>query len=135
MFMQNPGHGALPNGFSNVAKGVDSSPANGLLVCFEEVQQLKADPHPLSRGDKLCPPVCNAAYEVNAVLLHLLMPEACQEGREGRGEREGGRGQRRERGGEREGRRQRGQENSEHKSECSKALLCFTDRRPVLGLI
>ena len=120
MFMQNPGHGALPNGFSNVAKGVDSSPANGLLVCFEEVQQLKADPHPLSRGDKLCPPVCNAAYEVNAVLLHLLMPKACQEGREGRGERGEGRekggerGQRRERaeereGREREGRRQRGQ--------------------------
>ena len=131
MLMQNAGHGALPNGFSNVAKGVDSSPANGLLVCFEEVQQLKADPHPLSRGDKLCPPVCNAAYEVNAVLLHLLMPKACQEGREGRGERREGR----EKGGDRGDRGQRGEENSEHKSECSKALLCFTDRRPVLGLI
>lgn len=36
-----------PDSLGDVSKGVDSGSADGLLVGLEELQQLKADPHPL----------------------------------------------------------------------------------------
>lgn len=36
-----------PNGFCDVTEGVDGGSADGLLVSLEQLQQLKANPHPL----------------------------------------------------------------------------------------
>lgn len=41
------------NGLGNVAKGVDGRSADTLLVSLEEVEELKADAHPLAGGDEL----------------------------------------------------------------------------------
>ena len=67
-------HSSIPNGLGNVAKGVDSGSANGFLVSFDQVQQLKTDPHPLPCRDKFCPSVSNPPNKINAVLLYFLMP-------------------------------------------------------------
>ena len=64
------------NGFGDVAKRVDGGAADGLLVCLQHVQQLKADAHPLARRHVARTPVGDAPHQVNAVLLHLLV-SAC----------------------------------------------------------
>mmetsp|Transcript_6583 Transcript_6583/g.12407 ORF Transcript_6583/g.12407 Transcript_6583/m.12407 type:complete len:352 (+) Transcript_6583:251-1306(+) len=63
-----------PNGLCNVAKGIHCSTPDAFLVGLQELQELKADAHPLTRRNKLSPTVCNAPNKVDAVLLHLLMP-------------------------------------------------------------
>ena len=60
-----------PDGLGDVAKGVDGGPPDALFVGLEHVQQLEADAHPLAGRHELCAPVCNAAHQVYAVLLHL----------------------------------------------------------------
>eukprot|EP00053_Salpingoeca_punica_P017422 m.167819 g.167819 ORF g.167819 m.167819 type:complete len:1096 (+) comp17202_c1_seq2:150-3437(+) len=64
----------------NVAKGVDGRAADGLLVRLQQVQQLKADAHPLARRDKLCAAIRDAADEVDAVLLDFLVAVAQDRG-------------------------------------------------------
>ena len=64
----------LPNGLGNVTEGVHSGTSNGLLVCLEQLQQLKTDSHPLTSTDVLRTTVCNATNQINAILLDLLMP-------------------------------------------------------------
>ena len=64
-----------PYSLGDVAKGVDCGPPDGLLVSLEKLQQLKADPHPLSRRHKLRPPVCDPTNQIYAILLYLLMSE------------------------------------------------------------
>ena len=53
------------------------------LVRIEELEQVEADAHPLARRHVLCAAVRDAADQVDAVLLHLLVPVA-QDGREPR---------------------------------------------------
>ena len=47
-------HTRSPNGLGDVTKGVDRGSADGLLVGLEQLQQLKADPHPLPGRYVLC---------------------------------------------------------------------------------
>mmetsp|Transcript_43295 Transcript_43295/g.113771 ORF Transcript_43295/g.113771 Transcript_43295/m.113771 type:complete len:555 (-) Transcript_43295:926-2590(-) len=67
-------HVLRADGLRNVPKGVDRRPADRLLVCLQHVEQLEADAHPLARGDELGAAVGDAADEVDAVLLHDLVP-------------------------------------------------------------
>lgn len=67
----------LPNGLGYVAKGVHCGTTDCLLVGLQQVQQLKTDSHPLLGRHKLGPPVGNPSNQVNAILLHLLVP-ACK---------------------------------------------------------
>lgn len=62
-----------PDGLGNVPKGVDGGSANSLLVGLQQLQQLKANPHPLFGRDKLCASVCNTTNKVDAILLYFLM--------------------------------------------------------------
>ncbi|KAI3477854.1 hypothetical protein L1887_60363 [Cichorium endivia] len=76
-------HVRRSDGTRNVAKAVHRSPADGLLVRLEQIQQLKADAHPLARTDKLGALVGDPADEVDARFLHLLVTVA-QDGRHAR---------------------------------------------------
>lgn len=59
--------------FGDVAEGVDGSSTNGLLVGLDQLEQFKADPHPLARGHVLGTTVCDATYQVDAILLDFLV--------------------------------------------------------------
>lgn len=59
------------DGLCDVAKGVDGCSSDCLLVGLQHIQQLEADPHPLTCRHKLVPSVSNAAHQVYTVLLHL----------------------------------------------------------------
>jgi hypothetical protein len=48
------------NGLGDVAKGVDSGSANSLLVCLEQLEQLEANAHPLTRGNMLSTSICGS---------------------------------------------------------------------------
>lgn len=39
-----------PNSFSNVTKSIYGSSSNRFLVCFQQLQEFKANSHPLSSG-------------------------------------------------------------------------------------
>mmetsp|Transcript_11483 Transcript_11483/g.22235 ORF Transcript_11483/g.22235 Transcript_11483/m.22235 type:complete len:601 (-) Transcript_11483:2097-3899(-) len=67
-------HVLRPDGLGDVAEGVDSGAADGLLVRLEHVEQLEADAHPLARRNVLGAAVGDAADQVNRVLLHRLVP-------------------------------------------------------------
>mmetsp|Transcript_67790 Transcript_67790/g.141343 ORF Transcript_67790/g.141343 Transcript_67790/m.141343 type:complete len:562 (-) Transcript_67790:1430-3115(-) len=69
-------HVLRADGFRNVAEGVDGRAADRLLVRLEHVEELEADAHPLLGAHKLGAPVGDAPDEVDAVLLHLLVPVA-----------------------------------------------------------
>ena len=65
----------IPNGLGNVPEGVDSGSSDGFLVCFEQLQQLKTDSHPLSGTHMLSSTISNPSNQINAVLLHFLMSD------------------------------------------------------------
>ncbi len=73
-------HVRRSDGTRNVAKAVHRSSADGLLVRLEQIQQLKADAHPLARTDELGAFIGDPADEVDARFLHLLVTIA-QDGR------------------------------------------------------
>ncbi len=60
-----------PDGLGNVAKSVDGSTTNRLLVGLEELEQFKADPHPFAGRDELGASVGDTANQIDTVLLHL----------------------------------------------------------------
>mmetsp|Transcript_45842 Transcript_45842/g.81937 ORF Transcript_45842/g.81937 Transcript_45842/m.81937 type:complete len:859 (-) Transcript_45842:1570-4146(-) len=74
-------HVGRANGLRNVAKGVHRSTSDSLLVGLQQLQQLETDAHPLTGRDKFRPSVGDAAHEIDAVLLHLLVP-ILQDGRQ-----------------------------------------------------
>mmetsp|Transcript_21279 Transcript_21279/g.52407 ORF Transcript_21279/g.52407 Transcript_21279/m.52407 type:complete len:375 (-) Transcript_21279:2187-3311(-) len=63
-----------PDRLGDVPERVDRRTPDRLLVRLEHVQQLKADPHPLLGRHKLRPAIGDTPHEVDAVLLHLLVP-------------------------------------------------------------
>ena len=71
------------DGLRNIAKGIDRGTSNRLLPCLQHIKELEADAHPLARGDELGAAVGDAADEVDAVLLHDLVP-VLENGREAR---------------------------------------------------
>lgn len=60
----------------DVAERVDRRSSNRLLVRLEEVEELKADSHPLARRDELGSSVGDTSNEVDRRLLHLFVPVA-----------------------------------------------------------
>ena len=66
-----------PNSFGYVSKCVDSGTTNGLLVSLQKLQEFKTDSHPLLSWYKLRPSVGNSTYQINAILLYLLMSVLC----------------------------------------------------------
>lgn len=64
------------DGASDVAERVDRGAPNGLLVRFEELKQLEANAHPLTRRDHLGAALGDASHQLDAVLLYLLVPIA-----------------------------------------------------------
>jgi len=71
------------DGLGDVAEGVDGGAADGLLVRLEQLEQLEADAHPLAGAHELGAAVGDAAHQLDAVLLHLLVP-VLEDGREAR---------------------------------------------------
>mmetsp|Transcript_9934 Transcript_9934/g.17038 ORF Transcript_9934/g.17038 Transcript_9934/m.17038 type:complete len:221 (-) Transcript_9934:402-1064(-) len=67
-------HVLRADSLGDIAEGVDGGTADALLVRLEQLQQLEADPHPLPRRHKLRPAVGDPPHQVDAVLLHLLVP-------------------------------------------------------------
>lgn len=62
------------DGTSDISKGVDRGAPDGLLVRFEQLEQLEADAHPFASRNHLGAALCNATHQLDAVLLHLLVP-------------------------------------------------------------
>ena len=69
------------NRLGDVPKRIDRGSADGLLVRPEHLEQLKADAHPLAGRDERRAAVSDTPDEVDAVLLHLLVP-VLEHGRE-----------------------------------------------------
>mmetsp|Transcript_59835 Transcript_59835/g.142534 ORF Transcript_59835/g.142534 Transcript_59835/m.142534 type:complete len:391 (+) Transcript_59835:475-1647(+) len=57
----------------NVAKGVHCRTTNGLLVCLQQLQQIKANAVPFTRWCQFCTSICNPSNKVNAIFLNLLV--------------------------------------------------------------
>eukprot|EP00962_Isochrysis_galbana_P056214 scaffold28112_cov112-Isochrysis_galbana.AAC.2 len=74
-------HVLRADGLGNVPKRVDGRPPDGLLVRAQHVEQLKANAHPLARRHELGAAIGDAADEIDAVLLHHLVP-VLEDGRE-----------------------------------------------------
>jgi len=55
-----------PDCFSDVAKGVNSSPSDAFLVRLEQVKEIETDAHPLTSADILRASVSNSAKGVNS---------------------------------------------------------------------
>mmetsp|Transcript_16350 Transcript_16350/g.54741 ORF Transcript_16350/g.54741 Transcript_16350/m.54741 type:complete len:351 (+) Transcript_16350:350-1402(+) len=70
---KNSQHVLRANGFGDVAKSVDSSTTNGLLVRLEHIQEFETDTHPFLGRDKLRSPVCNTTNQIYTILLNFLM--------------------------------------------------------------
>mmetsp|Transcript_40604 Transcript_40604/g.62474 ORF Transcript_40604/g.62474 Transcript_40604/m.62474 type:complete len:214 (-) Transcript_40604:895-1536(-) len=91
VIQQHGQHILRPNRFRNVPERVHRRPPNRLLVRLEHVEELEADAHPLFRRHKLRPPIGDAADEVDAVLLDLLVAVAEDGGEAGEQVFDGGR--------------------------------------------
>mmetsp|Transcript_9557 Transcript_9557/g.28759 ORF Transcript_9557/g.28759 Transcript_9557/m.28759 type:complete len:603 (-) Transcript_9557:2583-4391(-) len=76
-------HVLRPDGLSDVPERVHRRSPDALLVRLQHLQKLEADAHPLASRDMLCAAVGNAPHQVDAVLLHLLVP-ILQDGRQAR---------------------------------------------------
>lgn len=63
------------DGLRDVTESIDSCTPNGFFVSLQQLQKLETYPHPFPSRDKLRPSVSYSPYQVNAVLLDLLMPE------------------------------------------------------------
>mmetsp|Transcript_30967 Transcript_30967/g.55423 ORF Transcript_30967/g.55423 Transcript_30967/m.55423 type:complete len:657 (+) Transcript_30967:141-2111(+) len=74
-------HILRPDRLGDVPKRVHRRSADALLVRLEHFEELKANAHPFARGHKLGAAVGDASDEVDAVLLHLLVP-VLQDGRQ-----------------------------------------------------
>mmetsp|Transcript_25464 Transcript_25464/g.36336 ORF Transcript_25464/g.36336 Transcript_25464/m.36336 type:complete len:237 (-) Transcript_25464:2044-2754(-) len=61
------------NSFSYVSKGAYRSSADCLLVGFEQLQQFKANTHPLFGGHKFSTAVGNASHQVDTIFLNFFV--------------------------------------------------------------
>lgn len=59
------------DGLRDVTERVHGGAADGLLVSLEHLQELEANPHPLSSAHVLGPPIRDSTHEIDTVLLHL----------------------------------------------------------------
>jgi hypothetical protein len=64
-------HVVRPNGLGDVAKRVDGRSADCFFVRLQQLEQLKADAHPLTSRHVLRTSIRNPTHQVNAVFLHL----------------------------------------------------------------
>ena len=67
----------------NVPKAVNCRTSHSLLMCLQQIEQLKANAHPLTRTHKLGTTVSNTANEVDTRFLYPLMAIA-EDGRHAR---------------------------------------------------
>mmetsp|Transcript_12568 Transcript_12568/g.18761 ORF Transcript_12568/g.18761 Transcript_12568/m.18761 type:complete len:241 (+) Transcript_12568:188-910(+) len=61
------------NSLGYVSKSANCSSANCLLVGFEQLQQLKANAHPLLGRHKFSPTIGNASNQVNTIFLDFFV--------------------------------------------------------------
>lgn len=67
-------HILRPNSFGDVPECVDSRSADTFLVRFQQVQQVETNADPLFRHYMFRASVCNPSDQIDAILLHFLMP-------------------------------------------------------------
>mmetsp|Transcript_11968 Transcript_11968/g.18007 ORF Transcript_11968/g.18007 Transcript_11968/m.18007 type:complete len:312 (+) Transcript_11968:864-1799(+) len=62
------------NRLGNIPKRRHGGATNRLLVCLEHLEQLETNTHPFLRRNEFSSTIGNTPYQINAILLHLLMP-------------------------------------------------------------
>mmetsp|Transcript_25028 Transcript_25028/g.71298 ORF Transcript_25028/g.71298 Transcript_25028/m.71298 type:complete len:651 (-) Transcript_25028:1818-3770(-) len=67
-------HVVRADGLGDVAEGVDGGAADGLLVRLQQLEKVEADTVPLSGRRQLGSTVRNTPDQIDAILLHLLVP-------------------------------------------------------------